>query len=104
MYFHPRPHDGEKPVEPAAGRPAGSAEEWLGRNRGEKRRLWERLNPRNRKTLRLLAEALATHQSHARLEDATRAQIAQLLAEVERLANRAAALLAEVARRTRPRA
>lgn len=104
MYFHPRSGGKEKLVEPATGRPAGSAEEWLGRNRGEKRQLWERLNPRHRKTLRLLAEALAAHQSHAKLEDATRTKIAQLLADVERLAGRAAAILAEVARRTRPRA
>ena len=104
MYFHPRTSGKEKPAEPAVGRPAGSAEEWLGRNRGEKQRLWERLNPRHRKSLRLLAEALAAHQSHARLEDETRTKIAQLLADVERLAARAVTILAEVARRTRPRA
>jgi len=104
MHFYPRTTRREKSAEPAAGRPAGSAEEWLGRNRSEKQRLWERLNPRHRKSLRLLAEALAAHQSHARLEDAARTKIAQLLADVERLAGRAAALLAEVARRTRPRA
>src|ERR1051325_8392434 len=103
MHFYPRTMHCEKPAEPAAGRPAGSAEEWLGRNRGEKQRLWEKLNPRHRKSLRLLAEALAAHQSHAKFEDETRARITQLVADVERLAGRAAALLAEVARRTRTR-
>jgi hypothetical protein len=103
MYFHPQKTESEKAAEPAAGLPAGSAEGWLGQNRGEKRRLWERLNPRHRKALRLLAQALAAQQSHARLEEATRWKLAQLLADVERLAARAAALLAEVARRTRPR-
>ena len=104
MHFYPRTAHREKSAEPAGGRPAGSAEEWLGRNRGEKQRLWERLNPRHRKALRLLAEALAAQQMHARLEDSTRGKLSQLLADVEHLASRAAALLAEVARRTRPRA
>ncbi len=104
MHFYPRTTRREKPAEPTTGRPASSAEEWLGRNRGEKQRLWERLNPRHRKLLRILAEALATHQSHARLEDETRIKIAQLVADVEHLANRAAVLLARVARRAPPRA
>ena len=104
MHFYPRTNHREKPAEPAAGRPASSAEEWLGRNRNEKQRLWERLNPRHRKALRLLAEALAAQQTHARLENSTRGKLSQLLADVEHLASRAAALLVEVARRTRPRA
>ena len=104
MYFHPRSNAKEKPAEPANGKPAASAEEWLGRNRDGKRRLWERLNPRHRKALRLLAEALAAQQTHARLEDSTRGKLSQLLTDVEHLAARAAALLAEVARRTRTRA
>ena len=103
MHFHPRTPNREKPVEPGSGRPIGSAEEWLGRNRDGKRRLWGRLNPRHRKALHALAEALAAQQTHARLEDETRIKLGQLLADVERLANRAANLLAEVARRTRPR-
>ena len=103
MHFYPRTIRREKPAEPADGRPARSAEEWLGRNRGEKQRLWERLNPRHRRALRLLAEALAAQQNHARLDDATRGKLSQLLADVEHLAARAAALLVEVARRTRPR-
>jgi hypothetical protein len=49
--------------EPEAGRPAGTGEEWLGRNRSAKRRLWERLNPRHRKELRVIAEALAMQQN-----------------------------------------
>ena len=104
MHFYPRTTRREKPVEPLAAHPASSAEEWLGRNRGEKQRLWERLNPRHRKSLRLLAEALAAQQAHARLEDSTRGKLGQLLADVEHLAARAATILAEVARRTRPRA
>jgi hypothetical protein len=104
MHFHPRTPHREKPAEPGDGLPAASAEEWLGRNRDGKRRLWERLNPRHRKALHILAEALAAQQSHAKLEDQMRGKLSQLLADVERLANRASALLAEVARRTRPRA
>jgi len=104
MHFYPRTSNHEKPGEPSAGRPASSAEEWLGRNRGEKQQLWERLNPRHRKSLRILAKALAAQQTHARLEDPTRRKLSQLLADVEHLAARAAAILAEVARRTRPRA
>jgi len=103
MHFYPRITNREKSAEPAAGRPASSAEEWLGRNRGEKQRLWEKLNPRHRKALRLLAEALVAQQSHARWDDPTRGKLSQLLADVERLANRAAVLLAGVARRTPPR-
>lgn len=104
MHFHPRTTRREKPPEPATGRPTSSAEEWLGRNRDGKRQLWERLNPRHRKALRLLAEALAAQQTHARLDESTRGKLSQLLVDVERLSIRAAALLAEVARRTRPRA
>lgn len=104
MYFHPRSNGKQKPAEPATGRPASSAEEWLGRNRGEKQRLWERLNPRHRKALRLLAEALVAQQSHARLDDATRRKLSQLLGDIEHLANRATVLLAGVARQTPPRA
>ncbi|MBS1840045.1 MAG: hypothetical protein JSS69_17100 [Acidobacteria bacterium] len=104
MHFHPRTPQREKPTEPGTGRPTGSAEEWLGRNRDGKRRLWERLNPRHRKSLHILAEALAAQQSHAQLEEGMRGKFSQLQADVERLVNRASTLLAEVARRTRPRA
>ena len=104
MHFHPKTPIREKPVEPGSGRPVGSAEEWLGRNRDGKRRLWERINPRHRKALHALAEALAAQQAHARLEDEIRSKLSQLSADVERLASRATSLLVEVARRARPRA
>jgi len=91
-------------AEPEAGRPAGTGEEWLGRNRSAKRRLWERLNPRHRKELRLIAEALAMQQTHANLPEPLRARLSQSIEEVERLARRIGTLLAEVTRRTPPRA
>ena len=90
------------PPDPLAGRPAESGESWLGRNRTEKRRLWEHLNPRNRKELRLLAEALAMQQSHAQLPESMRTRLDAAVAELGRLTRRIAALLAEVARRTPP--
>ena len=96
--------DEQPPAEPAAGRPESTGEEWLGRNRSAKRRLWERLNPRNRAQLRLLGEALALGQLRGQLPEESRARLGAALAEVERLAARVRALLAEVARRTPPRA
>ena len=63
--------------EPQSGQPAASGEGWLGRNTSEKRRMWERLNPRHRKELRMLAE-------------------------LDRVIRRIAAILAELARRTPP--
>ncbi len=89
-------------TEPETGRPAGSGEEWLGRNRSPKRRLWERLNPRSRKQIRLIAEALALQQTHALLPEALRARLSAATGELERLVARLSALLAEVARRTPP--
>jgi hypothetical protein len=91
------------PAEPEAGRPAGTGEEWLGRNRSAKRRLWERLNPRHRKELRMIAEALAMQQTHANLPEPLRARLSESIEQVERLARRIGALLAEVTRRTPPR-
>jgi hypothetical protein len=91
-------------TEPEAGRPAGTGEEWLGRNRSAKRRLWERLNPRHRKELRLIAEALAMQQTHANLPEPLRARLSESIEQVERLARRIGTLLAEVTRRTPPRA
>jgi len=88
--------------EPQSGRPAASGEAWLGRNRSDKRRLWERLNPRHRKDLRLLAEALALQQNHARLPEPLRVRLDAAIADLERLVRRIAALVAEVARRTPP--
>ncbi len=90
------------PLEPAAGRPEASGEQWLGHNSSSKRRLWERLNPRHRKTLRLLAHALALRQSQARLPEEARARLVVALEELERLAARIEKLLAAVATRTSP--
>jgi hypothetical protein len=90
-------------TEPEAGRPAGTGEEWLGRNRSAKRRLWERLNPRHRKELRVIAEALAMQQTHASLPEPLRARLSESIEQVERLARRIGVLLAEVTRRTPPR-
>ena len=90
------------PPEPQTGRAEESAEAWLGHNRSNRRRLWERLNPRHRKELRMLAEALALQQNHARLPDPLRARLDAALAELERLVRRIAAILSEVARRTPP--
>src|SRR6202158_4938232 len=44
-----KPRNPAPVAEPETGRPAGTGEEWLGRNRSSKRRLWERLNPRSRR-------------------------------------------------------
>jgi hypothetical protein len=105
MHFmiHSRKPRTEPVAEPETGRPAGTGEEWLGRNRSSKRRLWERLNPRNRGQIRILAEALALQQTHAQLpNDALRGRLSAAMAELERLAARTRALLEEVARRTPP--
>jgi hypothetical protein len=92
----------EHTPEPQNGQPAASGEGWLGRNQSEKRRLWERLNPRHRKELRMLAEALALQQNHARLPEAARGRLDLALGELDRLIRRIAAILAELARRTPP--
>jgi hypothetical protein len=89
-------------VEPETGWPAGTGEEWLGRNRSSKRRLWERLNPLSRKQIRVIAEALALQQTHAQLPEPLRARLSAAIGEIERLAARTRALLTEVARRTPP--
>ena len=91
-------------AEPETGRPARTGEEWLGRNQSAKRRLWERLNPRHRKELRMIAEALAMQQTHANLPEPLRARLSESIEQVERLARRIGSLLAEVTRRTPPRA
>ncbi len=88
--------------EPHNGQPASTGESWLGRNRSAKRQLWERLNPRHRKELRMLAEALALQQNHARLPEATRTRLDAALGELDRIIRRIAAILAELARRTPP--
>jgi hypothetical protein len=89
-------------AEPEAGRPAGTGEQWLGRNRSTKQRLWERLNPRSRKQIRLIAEALAQQQTHARLPEPLRARLSAAIEELERVAGRIGALLAEIARKRPP--
>jgi hypothetical protein len=98
-----KPNAPSHSAEPEAGRPAGSGEQWLGRNRCAKRRLWERLNPRHRKELLMIAKALAMQQTHANLPEPLRARLSESIEEVERLARRMGALLAEVTRRTPPR-
>lgn len=97
-----QPQKTERRPEPQNGQPAESGEGWLGHNRSGKRRLWERLNPRHRKELRLLAEALALQQNHGRLSEITRSRLDAALADLDRVIRRIAALLAEVARRTPP--
>ena len=90
-------------AEPEAGRPAGTGEEWLGRNRSAKRRLWERLNPRSRKQMRVIAEALAIQQTHASLPEPVRARLSAAMEELDRVVRRIDALLAEMARQAPPR-
>ena len=89
-------------AEPEEGRPAGTGEEWLGRNRSSRRRLWERLNPLSRKQIRVIAEALALQQTHAQLPEPWRARLSSVHQELERLVARIRLLLAELARRTPP--
>src|SRR3989449_8090918 len=86
-------------AEPEAGRPAGTGEEWLGRNRSSKRRLWERLNPRSRKQIHVIAQALALQQTHARLPEPLRARLSAAVEELERHVGRIRALLAGGGRR-----
>jgi hypothetical protein len=97
-----RTYKAETTEESQTGQPAQSGEAWPGRNRSDKRRLWERLNPRHRKELRILAEALALQQSHARLPDAARLRLDSALGELDQVMRRIVAALAEVARRTPP--
>jgi acyl-CoA reductase-like NAD-dependent aldehyde dehydrogenase len=74
-------------------KPVVSADQWLGRNTHERRRLWERLNPRHRKQLRLLARALVLRQSKAQLHETLRNKLLAALDEFERLAVRIEQLL-----------
>jgi hypothetical protein len=93
-----------RPVtEPESGRPASTGEEWLGRNQSSRRKLWDRLNPRSRKQVQLVAEALAVQQTHAQLPEPLRVRLSSAIEELNRVIGRIAALLAEVARRTPPR-
>jgi hypothetical protein len=102
MLFHPRTQNPASVAEPQTGRPAGTGEEWLGRNRSSKRRLWERLNPLSRKQIRVIAEALALQQTHAQLPEPLRARLSAALSDLDRLVTRLRALLVEVTRRTPP--
>ena len=89
-------------AEPEIGGPARSGQEWLGRNRSSKRRLWERLNPLSRKQVRVIAETLALQQIHGQLPEPLRARLSAALRDLDRLVTRIRALLVEVARRTPP--
>ncbi len=80
----------------AGARPVASAEEWLGRNISAKRRLWERLNPRHRRLLHLLAQALAAQQDKSAPERPARNRLLAALDELERLATRIERLLGEL--------
>jgi hypothetical protein len=73
---------------PGNWQPTSSGEEWLGRNRSDRRRLWERLSPPHRRLLRVLAQALVLRQEKARLPDALRGRLLTALDEIERLAAR----------------
>ena len=95
-----KPSPEKQIAEPETGRPAGTGEEWLGRNRTSKRRLWERLNPRSRKQIHVIAQALALQQTHAQLPEPLRARLSAAVEELERHVARLRALLLEVARRT----
>src|SRR5260221_14613635 len=100
--IRPRKQNTTPVAEPETGRPAGSGEEWLGRNLSSKRRLWERLNPRSRGQIRMIAEALALQQTHAQLPEPLRARLSATIGEIERLGGRGKELLAEGARRAPP--
>jgi HAMP domain-containing protein len=90
---------GRTPLEPGEGRPERTGEDWLGRRRSEKRRLWERLNPQHRRQVRLLAEALALGQVRARLPQEIQARLGPVLEEIERLTARVRRLFEELAQR-----
>jgi hypothetical protein len=60
------------------------------------------LNPRSRKQVQRIAEALALQQTHAQLPEPLRARLSVSIEEFERLVNRISRLLEEVARRTPP--
>ena len=97
-----KPRSFAPPPEPESGRPASTGEEWLGQNRSSKRRLWEKLNPLSRKQVRVIAEALALQQAHARLPEPLRERLSAAMDDLDLLIRRIGVLLAEVARRTPP--
>src|SRR5207245_5376855 len=100
--IQPRKQNPAPVAEPETGRPAGTGEEWLGRNRSSKRQLWERLNPRSRGQIRMIAEALALQQTHAQLPEPLRARLSAAIGENERLVARTRALLGGGGTRTPP--
>jgi hypothetical protein len=83
--------------EPEQGRPEPTADGWLGRQRSAKKKLWERLNPRHRREVLFIAQALALSQVRARLSEGAQERLAAILADAERLAARARRFLAELA-------
>ena len=105
MFFRTRtpPRNTAQAVDPETGRPAATGEEWLGRNRSAKRRLWERLNPRSRKQIRLIAEALALQQTHAHLPEPLHVRLSAATDELDRVVARIRALLTETQRQTQRR-
>lgn len=88
--------------EPGEGKPVASAEQWLGHNESDRRKLWERLNPRHRRLLRLLARALVQRQEKVRLPEVARARLATALDELDRLARRIEQILSALANRATP--
>ena len=88
--------------EQESARPASTGEEWLGRNRSEKRKLWERLNPRSRRQLRILGEVLAAQQTHGQMPDVLRQKLSAIAADVERLVFRASQLLKSLGKQLPP--
>src|SRR6266404_4806938 len=101
--IRPRKQNTTPVAEPETGRPAGSGEEWLGRNLSSQRRLWERLNARSRGQIRMVGRRLALQRTHSKLTEPLRARLSATIGEIERLVHPTWALLAEVARRTPPR-
>ena len=89
--------------EPAEGRPVASGDEWLGKNAGTRRRLWERLNPRHRRELRLLARALAMSQTKEHIPPSIRQQLLAAVDEFGRLSRRIEQLLVLLTKPTPPR-
>lgn len=94
--IHPPQTQPTAPRETTAPQPVASGEQYLGRNVSAKRRLWERLNPRHRKTLQLLARAMVLRQEQARLPDDLRTKLLAALDDLERVASRLERLLAAV--------
>lgn len=89
--------------EPDNGRPVASGDAWLGKNSGTRRRLWERLNPRHRRELRLLARALAMSQAKESIPHYIRPQLLAALDELGRLSRRIQRLLVLLTKPTPPR-